>query len=196
MVTYPQAVFEKVVSQSTLRKNTLEVVKGSQLSLEFVNEVLFDYQFERVDFVSQPGEFSVRGGIIDVFSFANQHPYRIEFFDEEVESLRSFDVATQLSIASLNKIKLLPNTSEGFKRATRKSLIELIAPDGILITQSLDALAARLAHYYLEAEKSFVALSGETQHLSPERLFLSKEAFLDDVEQLPWASIIASTEKR
>ena len=196
VVTYPQAVFEKVVSQSTLRKNTLEVVKGSQLSLEFVNEVLFDYQFERVDFVSQPGEFSVRGGIIDVFSFANQHPYRIEFFDEEVESLRSFDVATQLSIASLNNIKLLPNTSEGFKRATRKSLIELIAPDGILITQSLDALAARLAHYYLEAEKSFVALSGETQHLSPERLFLSKEAFLDDVEQLPWASIIASTEKK
>jgi transcription-repair coupling factor (superfamily II helicase) len=142
IVTYPQALFEKVVSQATLRKNTLEVVKGSQLSIDFVNEVLFEYQFERVDFVSQPGEFSVRGGIIDVFSFANQHPYRIEFFDEEVESLRSFDVATQLSIESLEKIKLLPNTSEGFKRASRKSLIELIAPNGILVVQNLDGIAA------------------------------------------------------
>ena len=120
VVTYPQALFEKVVSKATLRKHTLEIVKGSQLSIDFVNEVLFDYNFERVDFVAQPGEFSVRGGIIDVFSFANQHPYRIEFFDDQVESLRSFDVSTQLSIASLEQVKLIPNTSAGFKRATRK----------------------------------------------------------------------------
>ena len=153
IVTYPKALFEKVVSQATLRKKTLEVIKGSQLSLDFVNEVLFDFNFDRVDFVSQPGEFSVRGGIIDVFSFANQHPYRIEFFDEEVESLRSFDVATQLSIASLDKIKLLPNTSEGFKRAMRKSLIELIAPSGVLIVQNMDGLGSRLYNYFGEAEK-------------------------------------------
>ncbi len=178
IVTYPQALFEKVVSQATLRKNTLEVVKGSQLSLDFVNEVLFDYNFERVDFVSQPGEFSVRGGIIDVFSFANQHPYRIEFFDEEVESLRSFDVGSQLSIASLDKIKLLPNTSEGFKRAARKSLIELIAPSGVLVMQNLDALASRLDHYFGEAEKNFATLSGETQHLPPLPSFYQKQAYL------------------
>ena len=196
IVTYPQALFEKVVSQATLRKNTLEVVKGSQLSIDFVNEVLFEYQFERVDFVSQPGEFSVRGGIIDVFSFANQHPYRIEFFDEEVESLRSFDVATQLSIESLEKIKLLPNTSEGFKRASRKSLIELIAPNGILIVQNLDGIAARLDTYYKEAEKYFAALSGETQHLPPETLFLSKKDLLQSTDLLSWISCLPSTEKK
>ncbi|MGB1448991.1 MAG: transcription-repair coupling factor [Flavobacteriaceae bacterium] len=196
IVTYPQALFEKVVSQATLRKNTLEVVKGSQLSLDFVNEVLFDYNFERVDFVSQPGEFSVRGGIIDVFSFANQHPYRIEFFDEEVESLRSFDVATQLSIASLEKIKLLPNTSEGFKRATRKSLIELIAPSGVLVMQNLDGLASRLDHYFAEAEKNFAALSGETQHLPPTTLFLSKTGLLESIDLLSWMSILPAEEKK
>ena len=196
IVTYPQALFEKVVSQATLRKNTLEVIKGSQLSLDFVNEVLFDYNFDRVDFVSQPGEFSVRGGIIDVFSFANQHPYRIEFFDEEVESLRSFDVATQLSIASLDKIKLLPNTSEGFKRATRKSLIELIAPSGVFIVQNMDGLASRLDNYFGEAEKNFAALSGETQHLSPATLFLSKDDLLDSVDNLSWVSVLASVEKK
>ena len=128
IVTYPQALFEKVVSQATLRKNTLEVIKEVHFP-NFVNEVLFDYNFDRVDFVSQPGEFSFAGELSTSF-LCNQHPYRIEFFDEEVESLRSFDVATQLSIASLDKIKLLPNTSVGFKRATRKSLIELIAPLG------------------------------------------------------------------
>ena len=196
IVTYPQALFEKVVSQATLRKNTLEVVKGSQLSIDFVNEVLFEYQFERVDFVSQPGEFSVRGGIIDVFSFANQHPYRIEFFDEEVESLRSFDVATQLSIESLEKIKLLPNTSEGFKRASRKSLIELIAPNGILVVQNLDGIAARLDTYYKEAEKYFVALSGETHQLPPETLFLSKKDLLQSTGLLSWISCLPSTEKK
>ena len=196
IVTYPQALFEKVVSQATLRKNTLEVIKGSQLSLDFVNEVLFDYNFDRVDFVSQPGEFSVRGGIIDVFSFANQHPYRIEFFDEEVESLRSFDVATQLSIASLDKIKLLPNTSEGFKRATRKNLIELIAPSGVLIVQNMDVLASRLDNYFGEAEKNFAALSGATQHLPPATLFLSKDDLLDSVDSLSWVSVLASVEKK
>lgn len=196
IVTYPQALFEKVVSQATLRKNTLEVVKGSQLSIDFVNEVLFEYQFERVDFVSQPGEFSVRGGIIDVFSFANQHPYRIEFFDEEVESLRSFDVATQLSIESLEKIKLLPNTSEGFKRATRKSLIELIAPKGVFVAQNLDGIAARLENYYTEAEKHYAALSGETQHLPPDTLFLSKKNFLESVELLSWVGLLPSTKKK
>ncbi|MGB2403778.1 MAG: transcription-repair coupling factor [Flavobacteriaceae bacterium] len=195
IVTYPQALFEKVVSQATLRKHTLEVLKGSQLNLDFVNEVLFDYQFERVDFVSQPGEFSVRGGIIDVFSFANQHPYRIEFFDDEVESIRSFDVATQLSIASREKIKLLPNTSEGFKRATRKSLIELIAPQGIFVTQNLDSLTVDLANFFIEAQKNYAALSGETKHLPPETLFLSHDELLAHTSLVSWVNLEPSSKK-
>ena len=113
----------------------------------------------------------MRGGIIDVFSFANQHPYRIEFFDEEVESLRSFDVATQLSIASLDKIKLLPNTSRRLQARNPKSLIELIAPDGVLVSQSLDGLAARLEHYFQEAEKSFCRPYRRDPTPAPERVF-------------------------
>ena len=196
IVTYPKALFEKAVSQSTLRKKTLEISKGNQLSLDFVNEVLFDYQFERVDFVSQPGEFAVRGGIIDVFSYANQHPYRIEFFDEEVESLRSFDVATQLSIASLEKIKLLPNTTEGFKRATRKSLIELVPGEGVAVLQHIDGIGERIAAYYEEAEKNFLALAGETKHLPPNELFLSKNDFDNQLETIAWINLQTSTTKK
>ena len=196
VVTYPQALFEKVVSQSTLKKNTLEVVRGSNLSPDFVNEVLFDYRFERVDFVAQPGEFSVRGGIIDVFSFANQHPYRIEFFDDEVESLRSFDVATQLSIATHEKIKLLPNTSEGFKRATRKSLMEIMGQKGVIALQELDSITARLHHYFTEAQNSFAQLDTATQHLPPEQLFLSEAAFREQLSALYWINASSSSETK
>ena len=122
IVTYPQALFEKVISQHTLKRKTLTVKTGDVISLDFVNETLFEYGFDRVSFVTQPGEFSVRGGIMDVFSFAHQHPYRIEFFDEEIESLRSFDVNTQLSITPLNQIDLLPNTSKATFSENRKSL--------------------------------------------------------------------------
>ncbi len=193
IVSYPQAVFEKVVSHTTLKKNTLEVIKDSRLSLDFVNEILFEYRFNRVDFVTQPGEFSVRGGIIDVFSFSNQHPYRIEFYDDQVESLRSFDVATQLSISTLNKIKLLPNTSEGFTKAKRKSIVEVIAPKGVLITQNFDFIAARLAHFYEEAEVSFAALATETKHLPPDVLFISKENFIQTASMLSLVSLTKST---
>ena len=80
IVTYPEALFEKVVTKKDLDKNTLKINEGDQMSIEFINEVLFEYEFKRVDFITEPGEFSVRGGIIDVFSFSNDHPYRIEFF--------------------------------------------------------------------------------------------------------------------
>ena len=189
IVSYPQAIFEKVVSQSTLKRNTLEIVKDSTLSIDFVNEVLFEYQFERVDFVTQPGEFSVRGGIIDVFSFSNQHPFRIEFYDDRVESLRSFDVATQLSISPRNKIQLLPNTSEGFTKAKRKNLIEVIAPKGLLIAQNFDFIGARIEYYFKEAVASFEQLETETQHLAPDILFTSKEDFIRTATSLSMVSL-------
>ena len=79
IVSYPDAIFEKVVTRKELEKNTLKMEIGDNLSIDYVNEVMFEYQFKRVDFVAEPGEFSVRGGILDVFSFSNDNPYRIEF---------------------------------------------------------------------------------------------------------------------
>jgi transcription-repair coupling factor (superfamily II helicase) len=84
IVTYPTALFEKVVTKKEIDKNTLKIALADNLSLDFVNEVLFEYKFKRVDFVTEPGDFSVRGGIIDVFSFSNDEPYRIEFFGDEI----------------------------------------------------------------------------------------------------------------
>src|SRR5690606_27667089 len=78
IVTYPEALFEKVVTRKELEKNTVKITVNDQLSIEFVNEVMFEYNFKRTDFVTEPGEFSVRGGILDVFSFSNDEPYRSE----------------------------------------------------------------------------------------------------------------------
>ena len=194
IVSYPQAIFEKVVTQSTLRKHTLEIKKGDRLSLDFINETLFEYNFERVDFVSQPGEFSVRGGIIDVFSFANQYPYRIEFFDDEVESLRSFDVATQLSIASLDQIQLLPNTSEGFKRAIRKSILESIAPEGVVVFQNIDGCAQDLQKLYESAQKNYAAITSELKPLPPDSLFLNQFELFSHLKLLSWVTLLPSEE--
>ena len=102
LVTYPEALFEKVLSKKELNRNTFKIKTGDDLSIEFINNVLFEYHFKRVDFVTEPGEFSVRGGIVDVFSFAHDTPYRIEFFGDEVESIRTFDIATQLSLKTTN----------------------------------------------------------------------------------------------
>ena len=109
VVSYPEALAEKVVSVKTLTSNTLSIHKGNKIDMDFVMDVLQEYEFERVDFVTQPGEYAVRGGIIDVFSFANEMPFRIEFFDDTVDSLRSFDAVTQLSVRQLDDITIIPN---------------------------------------------------------------------------------------
>ena len=109
IVTYPEALFEKVITRKELERNTLKINVGDPLSVDFVNEFLFEYQFKRTDFVTEPGEFSVRGGILDVFSFSYDEPYRIEFFGDEVESIRTFDVETQLSTETVKRISIIPN---------------------------------------------------------------------------------------
>ena len=127
IVTYPTALFEKVVTKKELEKNTLKITVGENVSPDFVNEVLFEYNFNRVDFVTEPGEFSVRGGIIDVFSFSNDEPYRIEFFGDEVDSIRTFDVETQLSKEKLKKVSIMPNVENKALQESRESFLKYIS---------------------------------------------------------------------
>ena len=127
IVTYPDALFEKVVTRRELEKNTLKIKLDDTLSLDFLNEVLFEYKFKRVDFVTEPGEFSVRGGIVDVFSFSHDEPYRIEFFGDEVDSIRTFDVETQLSTEKVKKISIIPNVANKFMEEKRESFLKYIS---------------------------------------------------------------------
>ncbi len=182
IVTYPQALFEKVISPHTLKRKTLAIKKGDVLGLDFVNETLFEYGFDRVNFVTQPGEFSVRGGIIDVFSFAHQHPFRIEFFDDEIESLRSFDVNTQLSISPMDRIDLLPNTSEVSFSEKRNSLIDSLPRNSTVVFNQLDHCLDCIDKFGVKASKKFESLKSTVQY-PPKVLFMSAKELLERLQK-------------
>ncbi|HEA28499.1 MAG TPA: transcription-repair coupling factor [Leeuwenhoekiella sp.] len=171
IVTYPDALFEQVVTRKELDKSTLKVTVNDKLSLDFVNEMLFEYKFKRVDFVTEPGEFSVRGGIIDVFSFSHDEPYRIEFFGDEVDSIRTFDVETQLSTGQQKKISVMPNVEDKHIQETRESFLNYISEDTLVFTQSLEQLATRIDTNFAKAKEAFAKLSQEIKRNSPEELF-------------------------
>ena len=171
IVTYPAALFEKVITKKELEKNTLKVTVGETLSLDFVNELLFEYKFKRVDFVTEPGDFSVRGGIVDVFSFSNDEPYRIEFFGDEIESIRSFDVATQLSKEKLKKVAIIPNIENKTLQEQRQSFLKYISANTIIFTKNTGLLFGSLDSLFLKSENAFNDLSKEINHVKPSELF-------------------------
>ncbi|MGL5112137.1 MAG: DEAD/DEAH box helicase, partial [Flavobacterium sp.] len=191
IVTYPEALFEKVVTRKELDKNTLKVTLGDKISIDFINEVLFEYEFKRVDFITEPGEFSVRGGIVDVFSFSNDNPYRIEFFGNEVESIRTFDVATQLSIETKKKITIIPNVENSFFQENRESFLDYISPQTVIFTQNTELLLADLDKHFGKAEEVFEKLSQEIKRATPEQLFLNQASFIKravDFSVVEWGS--------
>ena len=96
-------------SEKNLQQNEISISVGEDLDLYFINKLLIELDFEKVDYVYEPGQFAVRGGILDVFSYHNECPYRLELFGDEIESIREFDPVNQLSNISLNKIKIVPN---------------------------------------------------------------------------------------
>jgi transcription-repair coupling factor (superfamily II helicase) len=178
IVSYPEALFEKVVTRKELEKNTLKVAVGEQVSIDFINEVLFEYEFRRVDFVTEPGEFSVRGGIVDVFSFSNDNPYRIEFFGNEVDSIRTFDVATQLSLDKKKQISVIPNVENKFLQEKRQSFLEYINEKTVLFIQNTEGMLSQLDVLFGKATEAFEKLSTEVKHATPEELFLNQRTFV------------------
>ncbi|RPG69282.1 MAG: transcription-repair coupling factor [Flavobacteriaceae bacterium TMED147] len=181
VVTYPQAIFEKIISQHTLKRIALKLKKDTEVSLGFVNERLFEMGFERVDFVSGPGEFAVRGGIIDVFSFAYQHPYRIEFFDDLIERLSSFNVSNQLSITAFDEIELLPNTSDHDFTDKRKTILSFFSSESCFVFSDTDKITHRLENLYKKAEEAYKSLDTTTQY-PPVKLFVQPQEWISDCQ--------------
>lgn len=190
IVSYTEALFEKVITKKELENYTLKVRVGEHLSLDFVNEALFEYKFKRVDFVTEPGEFSVRGGIIDVFSFANEEPFRIEFFGDEIDSIRTFDVETQLSKERLTKVFILPNIENkslqepGLNEVKiRESFLEYISKDTKLFVKNTELLFGKLDQLFEKAENAFKELSKELKHSKPDELFCSSNFIKSSLEK-------------
>lgn len=175
IVSYPEALFEKVVTRRELEKHTLKISIGDDLSIDFVNEVLFEYNFKRVDFVTEPGEFSGRGGILDVFSFSNDEPYRIEFFGDDVESIRSFDVETQLSTESIKKISVIPNMENKMMEEKRTSFLKYIASKTVIFYKNEDILFAGIDKLFQQATQAFETIETEIKRSKPSDIFCSSD---------------------
>ena len=109
IVTHAHALAEKVLSGDNLQRNTLQLRKGEKISIDFIREALYEYDFSFCDFVYEPGQFSIRGSIVDIFSYSHNLPYRVDFFGDEVETIRTFDIDTQLSGAQTDLIHIIPN---------------------------------------------------------------------------------------
>ena len=182
IVTYPDALFEKVVTRRELEKNTLKISVNDELSIDFVNEVLFEYQFKRVDFVTEPGEFSVRGGIVDVFSYSHDEPYRIEFFGDEIDSIRTFDVETQLSTEQIKKIGIIPNVANKFLQESRQSFLKYMAQKTVIFSKNTSLLFDRIDEFFKKAEDAFKNLSSEVKHAQPQVLFCNSEELKSQIK--------------
>jgi transcription-repair coupling factor (superfamily II helicase) len=140
VVTYPESVMEKVVSRKNLKKNTFNISKGDKLSLEFLEEVLHEYNFKRTDFVYEPGQYSIRGSIADVFSYSADMPYRIDFFGEEVETIRSFNTDDQLSMGTHNQVSIIPNIQDISIEQINDSFTDFLPPSSFIWLEDADYL--------------------------------------------------------
>ena len=147
VVTYPDALAEKVVSRKELGDKTLKLHSGENVDTNFIMEVLRSYGFEYVDYVYEPGQYAVRGSIIDVFSFSSEFPYRIDFFGDEVESIRTFEVETQLSKEKKDSIVIVPDLSRSLEQGGANgmvSFLDFLSADAVLAMRDLLWLRERI----------------------------------------------------
>jgi transcription-repair coupling factor (superfamily II helicase) len=145
LVTYPEALFEKVVLPATLSSNIIHIKSGDRLDVEQLLLKLADYGFERTDFVYEPGQFAIRGGILDIYSFGNEKPYRVELFGNDVDSIRIVDPETQLSERKLLQVNIIPNVDTQFASEDRISLFDFLPSNTVLWIQDYELCKERLA---------------------------------------------------
>jgi transcription-repair coupling factor (superfamily II helicase) len=180
IVTYPEALFEKVVLAKTLQQNIIQLKTNDHLDLNGLMQQLVDYGFERTDFVYEPGQFAVRGGILDIYSFGNEKPYRIELFGEEVDSIRLFDPASQLSERKLLQVNIIPNVTTQFEDTQKIPLLDFLSKDTIVWLKDWDVTKQKGLDQF-EALETFVthhAGMNKADENDPHK----KESHIDDFE--------------
>ena len=176
IVAFIGAMSEKVLKKEDFKAISHHIKVGDQLDFDFVDELLNHYQFNQTDFVSEPGEFSVRGGIVDVFSFSNEKPFRITFFGNEVENIRAFDIESQLSLDKIDEFQLVSNMN--FSVAGNKvSFFELLPEDSFIVSKNLYLSARKIKEFHEKALEKYETLSKDIKHRSPDELFISEGEF-------------------
>ncbi len=148
IISYPEALIEKVLTKNSLQANTIKLKVGEKISIDFITEALYEYEFERNDFVYEPGQFSVRGSIVDVFSFSNDFPYRIDFFGDEVDSIRTFNIEDQLSIEQFKEILIFPNIQKILLKDVKESFFSFIPSNTAIWVKDAKFIIDRINKLY------------------------------------------------
>jgi transcription-repair coupling factor (superfamily II helicase) len=183
VVTYPEALFEKVVSPEILQRSSIAIKKGEKLDLRFLAETLHEYGFEEVDFAFEPGQFAIRGGIIDIYSYGNEYPYRVDMFDDEVESLRTFDPVTQLSVQKISELNIVPNINTQFEGREKTSFLSLLDKDKSLIIIHNPAFVIDKLEEAARVAEDFAVARRMQEHISLEERALLDSASFWHIEQ-------------
>ena len=184
IITYPEALFEKVLTKKKLVSNTMKIEVGKTYSIDFINELLIDHHFDRVNYVYEPGQFSIRGGIVDVFSYASDTPYRIEFFGNEVESIRTFNAADQLSISSHQFFSIVPNIQGKMILDGMDSFFQYLNGDITIWIDSVERAKQTLKNEFDKAYKIYDSLDQEIKKTVPSDLFINDKDLVLNFENL------------
>lgn len=176
IVTYPEALAEKVMDKESLEKHTLELRAGERCSVDAINDFLTEYEFDRVDFVYEAGQFSIRGGIVDIYSYSHEIPYRIEFFGDHIESIRSFEIENQLSVENIQEISIIPNIQSQNLTKNQSSLLEYLDDSYNLWFKDVKFCFDVFDEGKTKAEELFQNISEEdkkihTEYIDPNILF-------------------------
>ncbi len=188
IVTYPDALAERVVSKQELDEHMLTVKMGDEFDINQLEKDIFELGFERVDYVYEPGQFAVRGSIVDVYSFSSDMPYRIDFFGDEVDSIRTFDVQSQLSQSKVDTMTIVPDIKKD--NTEYISFLEFLPKDTLIVTQSFAFVCDKIAQIHEEGFSSqaktlspTLPRNGEGDHADWESLVVNEETFLKQVVQ-------------
>lgn len=190
IVTSPEAILQKVVSKNEMQEKTLRLETGENVGIDIITETLIDYNFQRVDFVYEPGQFSVRGGIVDIFSFAYEMPFRCDFFGDEIESIRIFDIETQLSKEKLNEITIVPDLNE-HNASSFVSFFSFIPENTYLGYSNYDYIGERLEIQFNDAIEK--AGNEKQDILNVRRTLINKKDFIE--QTVVFRSIFRSNSK-
>ena len=185
IVTYPEALFEKVVSPVVLSEKKIVLETEENLDIDTTIELMVAYGFKRVDFVYEPGQFSIRGGIIDIFSYGSEWPYRIELFDEEIESIRTFNPSTQLSIRNIKKVSIIPNVNSEFSQDEKVSILEILPENSVVWINDSQFLVDQVQKCFDRAKEfasTFLPQDEELRQALNQRSFIFPKDIVDDLK--------------
>jgi transcription-repair coupling factor (superfamily II helicase) len=175
VVSFPEALAERVISRKELNDQTFTISLNERYTMDFLDDVFITYGFHKVDFVYEPGQYAIRGGIVDIFSYSFDYPYRIEFFGDDVESIRKFDPVNQLSVNKMTKAVIVPNIGNSTLHESVEPFFNFLPADAVIWATDVERMRKQLAKELVRAEEAFARTSGQIQFTPPDELYIAPD---------------------